>query len=90
MDLKKQLRALQSDNSFVVVPDVFENKKGEYQRFISEHGLYESEWEIIRGINKTEGHVRGYFEQNYRTSRKIVEDLLIEKIIQKAFMAKTK
>ena len=87
--LKKLLRGLQSDNSFVVVPDVFENKKGEYQRFISEHGLYESEWEIIRGINKTEGHVRGYFEQNYRTSRKIVEDLLIEKIIQKAFMAKT-
>ncbi|MGV8980774.1 hypothetical protein [Clostridium sp.] len=87
--LKKQLRALQSDNSFVVTSDIFENKKGEYQRFISEHGLYESEWEIIRGINKTEGHVRGYFEQNYKTARKIVEDLLIEKIIQKAFMAKT-
>ncbi|WP_291636407.1 hypothetical protein, partial [Clostridium sp.] len=87
--LKKQLRALQSDNSFVVATDIFENRKGEYQRFISEHGLYESEWEIIRGINKTEGHVRGYFEQNYRTSRKVVEDLLIEKIIQKAFMLKT-
>ncbi len=87
--LKKQLRALQSDNSFVTVSDIFEDKKGEYQRFISEHGLYESEWEIIRGINKTEGHVRGYFEENYRTSRKVVEDLLIEKIIQKAFMAKT-
>ncbi|MBU3188976.1 hypothetical protein K9O30_07700 [Clostridium bowmanii] len=87
--LKKQLRALQSDNSFIVTSDIFEDRKGEYQRFISEHGLYESEWEIIRGINKTEGHVRGYFEQNYRTSRKIVEDLLIEKIIQKAFMAKT-
>ncbi|PRR80970.1 hypothetical protein [Clostridium vincentii] len=87
--LKKQLRSLQSDNSFVVASDIFENKKGEYQRFISQHGLYESEWEIIRGINKTEGHVRSYFEQNYRTSRKVVEDLLIEKIIQKAFMAKT-
>ncbi|MBU3160063.1 hypothetical protein KPL37_09890 [Clostridium frigoris] len=87
--LKKQLRTLQSDNSFVVVSGIFEDRKGEYQRFISEHGLYESEWEIIRGINKTEGHVRGYFEENYRTSRKIVEDLLIEKIIQKAFMAKT-
>ncbi|WP_026883456.1 hypothetical protein [Clostridium akagii] len=87
--LKKQLRELQSENSFVIVSDIFENKKGEYQRFISQHGLYESEWEIIRGINKTEGHVRGYFEENYRTSRKVVEDLLIEKIIQKAFMAKT-
>lgn len=62
------------------------DRKGEYQQFISKYGLYESEWEIIRGINKTEGHVRTYFEMNYRTTRKVVEDLLIEKIIQKAFM----
>lgn len=87
--LKKQLRSLKSDNAFIVVTDIFENRKGEYQRFISQHGLYESEWEIIRGINKTEGHVRSYFEENYRTSRKVVEDLLIEKIIQKAFINKT-
>ena len=87
--LKKQLRALSSENSMVIVSDIYENRKGEYQSFISEHGLYESEWEIIRGINKTEGHVRTYFEQNYRTSRKVVEDLLIEKIIQKAFITKT-
>ncbi|MFR3434424.1 MAG: hypothetical protein ACLTSO_00485 [Coprococcus sp.] len=33
--------------------------------------------EIIRGINKTEGHVRTYFESHYRTTRKVVEDLLI-------------
>ena len=45
--------------------------------------------EIIRGINKTEGHVRTYFESHYRTTRKVVEDLLIEEIIQKAFMART-
>lgn len=38
-----------------------------------------------QGINKTEGHVRTYFETNYRTSRKVVEDLLIEEIIQKSF-----
>lgn len=63
---------------------IFE-RKGEYQRFISRYGLYESHWEILRGINKTEGHVRTYFENRYRTTRKVVEDLLIEDIIQKAF-----
>ncbi|MGN0393952.1 MAG: hypothetical protein ACI4EF_01155 [Coprococcus sp.] len=67
---------------------VFE-RKGEYQRFISQYGLHESHWEIIRGINKTEGHVRTYFETNYKTTRKVVEDLLIEEIIEKAFMTKT-
>lgn len=64
---------------------VFE-RKGEYQRFISRYGLYESHWEILRGINKTEGHVRTYFETRYKTTRKVIEDLLIEEIIQKAFV----
>lgn len=67
---------------------IFE-RKGEYQRFISEYGIHESQWEIIRGINKTEGHVRTYFENNYKTTRKVVEDLLIEEIIEKAFLVKT-
>ena len=65
------------------------DRKGDYQRFISQYGLFESEWEIIRGINKTEGHVRTYFETNYRTTRKVVEDLLIEEIIEKSFYHKT-
>lgn len=65
------------------------DRKGEYQRFISEYGIHESQWEIIRGINKTEGHVRTYFESNYKTTRKVVEDLFIEEIIEKAFMVKT-
>lgn len=64
------------------------DKKGEYQKFIARYGLYESEWEIIRGINKTEGHVRTYFETNYKTTRKVVEDLLIEEIIEKSFNSK--
>ena len=64
---------------------IFE-RKGEYQRFISQYGLYESHWEILRGINKTEGHVRTYFETRYKTTRKVVEDLLIEEIIQRAFL----
>lgn len=63
---------------------VFE-RKGEYQRFISRYGLYESHWEILRGINKTEGHVRAYFENRYKTTRRVVEDLLIEEVIQRAF-----
>lgn len=67
---------------------IFE-RKGEYQRFISGYGLYESHWEILRGINKTEGHVRTYFETRYKTTRKVVEDLLIEEIIQRAFLQGT-
>lgn len=81
--LKQYLRELEK-NDFHVTVKIFD-RKGEYQSFISKYGLYESEWEIIRGINKTEGHVRTYFETNYRTSRKVVEDLLIEEIIQKSF-----
>ena len=84
--LKKYLKDLERDNSLEV--RIFE-RKGEYQNFISRYGLYESEWEIIRGINKTEGHVRTYFETNYKTTRKVVEDLLIEEIIQKSFALKT-
>ncbi len=61
------------------------DRKGDYQRFITGYGLYESHWEIVRGINKTEGHVRTYFETNYKTTRKVVEDLLIEEIIRKSF-----
>ncbi len=83
--LRKYLKELEHDNSLIV--KMFD-RKGEYQAFIADYGLYESEWEIIRGINKTEGHVRTYFETNYRTTRKVIEDLLIEEIIQKSFRAR--
>lgn len=84
--LKNYLRELEKKDLSLSVK-IFE-KKSDYQRFISDYGIYESEWEIIRGINKTEGHVRTYFETNYRNTRKVVEDLLIEEIIQKSFMNK--
>lgn len=84
--LRAYLKALgHSDYSLNV--HIFE-RKGEYQRFISRYGLYESAWEIVRGINKTEGHVRTWFESNFKTTRKVIEDLLIEEIIQKAFLMK--
>lgn len=85
--LKNYLKELPHRDMSLMVK-VFD-RKGEYQRFISDYGLHESQWEIIRGINKTEGHVRTYFENNYKTTRKVVEDLLIEEIIEKAFMVKT-
>lgn len=81
--LKAYLRELNHKDLGVEV-HVFE-RKGDYQNFISNYGLYESQWEIIRGINKTEGHVRTFFETNYRTTRKVVEDLLIEEIIEKSY-----
>jgi hypothetical protein len=81
--LKNYLRCLEKNDLSVSVY-IFE-RKGDYQNFIAGYGLFESHWEIIRGINKTEGHVRTYFESNYRTARKVVEDLLIEEIIQKSY-----
>lgn len=33
--------------------------------------------------------MRTYFETNYKTTRKVVEDLLIEGIIEKAYAVKT-
>lgn len=81
--LKNYLKDLEKRDLSLKI-EIFE-RKGEYQRFIADYGIYESEWEIIRGINKTEGHVRTYFESNYKTTRKVVEDLLIEEIIQKSF-----
>ena len=85
--LKAYLRDLEKKDLSLEIK-IFE-RKGDYQRFIAGYGLYESEWEIIRGINKTEGHVRTYFETNYKTTRKVVEDLLIEEIIQKSFNNQT-
>lgn len=85
--LKNYLRDLEKKD-FNLQIHLFE-RKGEYQQFVADYGIYESEWELIRGINKTEGHVRTYFETNYRTTRKVVEDLLIQEIIQKAFYTKT-
>ena len=84
--LKNYLKDLQRKDYNLEVK-IFE-RKGDYQRFIADYGLYESEWEIIRGINKTEGHVRTYFETNYKNTRKVVEDLLIEEIIEKSFRNK--
>ncbi len=84
--LKNYLRDLEK-HDFGLIVRIFD-RKGDYQRFISNYGLYESEWELIRGINKTEGHVRTYFESRYKTTRKVVEDLLIEEIIQKSFQNK--
>lgn len=81
--LKNYLKDLEHKDYSLIIK-IFE-RKGEYQQFISSYGIYESEWEIIRGINKTEGHVRTYFETNYKTTRKVVEDLLIEEILQKSY-----
>ena len=81
--LKAYLRDLEK-GGYKYVVKIFD-RKGDYQSFKSNYGIYDRALEILRGINKTEGHVRTYFESNYKTSRKVVEDLLIEEIIQKSF-----
>lgn len=86
--LRKLLKELSENTNLHMAVTIFD-KKAEYQQFIARYGLYESQWEIIRGINKTEGHVRTYFETNYRSTRKVVEELFIEEIIEKAYRIKT-
>ncbi len=81
--LKNYLKDLERKD-FNVQVKIFE-KKSDYQSFINNYGIYESQWEIVRGINKTEGHVRTYFENSYKTTRKVVEDLLVEEIIEKSY-----
>lgn len=85
--LKNYLKELEKKDYSLIVK-IFD-RKGEYQRFIAGYGLFESQWELIRGINRTEGHVRTYFETNYRTTKKVVEDLFIEEIIEKSFNSRT-
>lgn len=80
--LKAYLRGLEKDSGLEI--RIFD-RKGDYQNFISGYGLYESQWEIVRGINRTEGHVRAYFENSYKTTRRVIEDLLIEEIIEKSY-----
>lgn len=84
--LKNYLRDI-GKKDYNIEVHIFDGK-GEYQRFVSQYGIYESEWELIRGINKTEGHVRTFFETHYRTTRKVVEDLFIEEIIEKSYKTK--
>lgn len=80
--LRNYLRELgRRDHSLEV--RVFQGR-GEYQRFLRDYGIHESAWELVRGINRTEGHVRTFFETNYKTTRKVVEDLFIEEIIEKS------
>ena len=54
--LKAYLRDLEKKD-FGVKVRLFE-RKGDYLSFINDYGIYESHWELVRGINKTEGHVR--------------------------------
>ncbi|MBQ8730166.1 MAG: hypothetical protein IJY81_03135, partial [Lachnospiraceae bacterium] len=49
--LKAYLRDLEKNDLNVSVK-IFE-RKGDYQKFLTEYGIFESEWEIVRGINKT-------------------------------------
>lgn len=81
--LRKKLRQLQELNLLDCRVTMFETND-EYKKFLTSFGIYESHWNIIRGINVSEGRVRTYIEENYKTTRKLVDKLLIEEIIEKA------
>lgn len=51
----------------------------EYLERLKRYYLLESEWELIKLINRQESHLKTYF-QKFRSSRAFVEDLLIKTI----------
>lgn len=81
--LKKKLKMLKDMDLLDCRVTLFETNDA-YKSFLAKFGIYESHWNIIRGINVSEGRVRTYIEENYRTTRKLVDKLLIEEIIEKA------
>lgn len=81
--LRKKLRTLKEMDLINCKVHIFETNES-YKRFLSQFGIYESHWNILKGINVSEGRVRTYIEENYRTTRKLVDKLLIEEIIEKA------
>lgn len=81
--LKKKLRMLKDMDLLDSRVTLFDTNDA-YKSFLAKFGIYESHWNIIRGINVSEGRVRTYIEENYRTTRKLVDKLLIEEIIEKA------
>jgi len=56
------------------------DRKREYQEKLKQFNLLESEWELIRLINKQENFLKIHFGNNYSNSRKLVESLLIDTI----------
>src|SRR5208337_3253602 len=54
-------------------------KKREYQEWLKVYSLLESEWNLIREINKGENHLKPHFT-NYKTSRTLIDGLLIKTI----------
>ena len=58
--LKELIKRLQAESNRKLSVKILKIPKVNIKSFIAGHGLYESQWNIIRGINKTEGHVRTY------------------------------
>ena len=54
-------------------------KRREYQEWLKVYCLLESEWNLIREINKGENHLKPHFA-NYKTSRTLIDGLLIKTI----------
>lgn len=54
-------------------------KRREYQDWLKEYCLLDSEWNLIREINKGENHLKPHFA-NYKSSRNLIEGLLIKTI----------
>lgn len=55
------------------------DKKRVYQGWLRSYYLLESEWNLIREINKREHYLKTHFA-NYKSSRTLIQDLLIKTI----------
>lgn len=55
------------------------DKKWEYQEWLKTYYLLESEWSLIKDINKRENHLKTHFG-NYKSSRALIEGLLIDTV----------
>ncbi|MCR5610135.1 MAG: hypothetical protein K6G26_13845 [Lachnospiraceae bacterium] len=82
-NMRKKLKAIQDGNYMDCKVELFDTNES-YKRRLCDFGIYESHWNIVRGINESEGHVRTYIEKNYKSARQLVDRLLINEIIDKA------
>jgi len=55
------------------------DKKRQYQEWLKTYYLLESEWDLIKSINRRENNLKVHFG-NFKTSRSLMEELLISTI----------
>lgn len=84
-ELRSKMNKFKDDGRPV---EVFENRKGEYQKFLKNYQLVQAEWDILKKINIRENNLANYFRED-KSSRKLIENFLVD-IIDKVAENKDK